>query len=83
MFIPCQFGHFRNIIMPGIWTFCYHPNMMNHNTISIFNNFLEKHHKRFISFEELDFNNTNNMKLKDRLYQVLYFSYRKIKKIFN
>ena len=42
VFIPQQVGDFRNILFPGVWTFCYHPNEMKENDFIKFEKFLEK-----------------------------------------
>jgi predicted deacetylase len=79
IFIPQQFGRFRVINIPGIWTFCYHPNVMDDNTIVQFSDFIKKHKQRFVSFGELDLTKVKNITLKDILYQKIYFMFRKIK----
>ncbi len=77
-FIPLQFGKFRNIIVPGFWTFCLHPNMMNDIDILNAEIFIKKHHEKFISFDDID---PNSLKVKsnfDKLLSFVYFLRRRI-----
>lgn len=53
-FFPQQFGGFRNILVPGYWTFCFHPNIMSDEGISAFERFIQLYRNRFCDFSEFD-----------------------------
>jgi len=79
IFIPQQFGYFRNIKIPGYWTFCFHPNTMDRSAINNFENFIEQNHTHFISFESIDLKSVQPISLAIRLLKFLYFTKRKLK----
>lgn len=39
VFVPQQLGHFMEPKLPGIWTFCFHPNTMTDEQIQMFADF--------------------------------------------
>lgn len=78
-FIPQIVGHCIVMPMPGIYTFCFHPNMMNSQSFSALEEFLKAHSKEFISFDQIDLTRYGEKKLFDRLLSWLFFSYRKIR----
>lgn len=78
VFVPLQFGKFRNILIPGFWTFCLHPNMMNEIDFQNAEIFIEKHCEKFISFDDIE---SNSLKVKsnfDKLLSFVYFLRRRI-----
>lgn len=81
VFIPQQFDSFRKINIPGTWTFCYHPNMMNENTMNYFEHFITQYRQRFVSFQDLDLSKIKNRTLFDQLYRTAYFLIRKLKHV--
>lgn len=81
-FYPQQFGYFREINIPGYWTFCFHPNTMGEIDFDAVDLFLKKHQDRFISFDEIKNNTMKSISLEDRLLRFLYFQWRKLKQKF-
>lgn len=80
MFIPQQFGRFRDPILPGVWTFCFHPNTMNESDIKEFERFVITHLKEFISFDEINF--TKRKKgIWDVIFSKMYYSFIHIRNI--
>lgn len=75
--IPQQFGKFRLIIVPGTWTFCYHPNNMSDSDFFDFELFLKKYSKYFITFPEIQIP-VRNKGLLDRSISLIYLIFRKI-----
>ena len=73
--IPQQFGNFKLIPIPGIWTFCFHPNTMTDNDFNYFEYFLRKHRKRFISYKDIDILKVTNKNVFSRLISFVYFSW--------
>ncbi len=80
IFIPQIGGSCRNIPIPGIWTFCIHPNMMSDDDIRVFERFITDNKNKFTSFDSL---NLTNVKSKDSLSRLLTFVYFTIRKIRN
>lgn len=52
-FIPQQMGKFRNIPLPGYWTFCFHPNIMTDAEMQEFEDFIKRNRNSFISYKEV------------------------------
>lgn len=75
--IPQQLGKFRAIIIPGTWTFCYHPNNMSDSDFIEFELFLKKYNKYFITFPEIQLP-VRNKGLLDRSISLMYLVFRKI-----
>ena len=80
VFIPQQVGDFRNILFPGVWTFCYHPNEMKENDFIKFEKFLEKNKNRFIAFKNIDLINIKEITKFESLFSKLYFFLKKLKR---
>jgi predicted deacetylase len=78
IFFPQQFGYFRNIKIPGYWTFCFHPNTMNLEDINTFGKFIQQNQALFISFESIDLKFVKTLSILDKVFQFLYFIKRKI-----
>ncbi|WP_339916547.1 DUF2334 domain-containing protein [Yeosuana marina] len=78
VFIPQQLGAVRNINIPGIYTFCYHPNTMNDSEFSHLDEFLSKNQKKFTSFKDLDLDDLKSKTIFDRILSFLYFQFRKL-----
>lgn len=79
VFIPQQVGAVRTINLPGIFTFCYHPNTMNEESFLHLENFLSETNKSFIAFNDLK---TSELKTKSLFDKLLTFSYFKFRKFF-
>lgn len=78
VFYPQQFGYFREIIFPGFWTFCFHPNSMEDNDFNSIDLFIKKQQKKFISFDEIEVEKLDFKSLLDKIVSFLYFLKRKI-----
>lgn len=79
VFVPCQFGHFRNIPFDGIWTFCFHPNVMTDNEIKEFDLFIQNNRQCFYSWNDLELSGLSRKSIKSKLISWLYFTYRKFR----
>ena len=78
-FIPQIFGHCVNIPIPGIYTFCFHPNTMTDTSFETLERFLKKHSNKFISFDEIELTRYKKKKLFDKFLSWLFFKYRSLK----
>lgn len=76
--IPQQMGNFRNIKIPGFYTFCFHPNNMDEKAFITFENFIIKNQNKFISFDDVNLNKLHRKSLMSILAQKIYFMIRKI-----
>ena len=80
VFLPQQVGDVRNILFPGVWTFCYHPNEMKENDFIKFEKFLEKNKDKFITFKNIDLTNIKEITKFESLFSKLYFFLKKLKR---
>lgn len=80
-FIPCQMGKFRRLLLPGYWTFCFHPNEMTEIDFNEFERFISLNVNKFISFNDIDYNNIKGKKIIDYTVFYLYKIYRILKSI--
>ncbi|WP_034039891.1 DUF2334 domain-containing protein [Wocania ichthyoenteri] len=78
IFIPQQLGSARFVFLPGVYTFCYHPNTMNDNAFNQLEVFLKKHNRKFSNFKDLDLNHVNSKSIFDKLLSFTYFQFRKV-----
>lgn len=81
VFVPQFGGYCRNMPIPGIYTFCYHPNEMTDEDFAKLDMFLEKRHSDFTSFDSLDLKNVGPMTIWDKMISWIYFMHRKLKGI--
>lgn len=81
VFIPQVGGHCIDMKIPGIWTFCLHPSMMNEKDFRDAENFFMVHQDEFIGFDELDLTNLRGKGLIGKLLSWAYFAQRKNKGI--
>lgn len=81
IFIPQLGGHCSEIRIPGIWTFCLHPSMMNDGEIEATESFLMRHVSEFTAFNVLDLNAIGSKDPISRILSLLYFAQRKIRGI--
>jgi Predicted deacetylase len=77
--IPQLGGHCIEMKIPGIWTFCLHPNVMSEQDFKELESFLENHHNEFISFDELKLDNLKGKGLFGSILSWLYFTQRRIR----
>ena len=81
VFIPQIGGHCMEMKMPGVWTFCFHPNTMIDRDFETVERFIQSHKKNMIGFGDLDL---TNLKDKDKMGKILskvYFTMRKMKEL--
>lgn len=81
VFIPQLGGHCTEMKIPGIWTFCLHPSMMNENDFKVTEAFFKNHSTEFIGFDDLNLDNIGKKSLFSKLLSRSYFTYRKIRGI--
>ena len=77
-FIPQQIGAVRPIWLPGLYTFCYHPNTMSDLDFVHLDRFLSKNHTKFTSFNQLNLKQVKPKTWFDKLLSFAYFKFRKI-----
>lgn len=78
IFIPQQVGSARNILLSGLFTFCYHPNTMDDNAFNNLEQFLIKNDSNFSSFKALDLSQVKSKSIISKLFSFTYFQFRKI-----
>lgn len=79
IFFPQQFGYFREIKLPGYWTFCFHPNGMGGGDFDAVDLFIKKNKNNFISFDEIKTECIKSKSVLDKVLSFLYFLKRKFK----
>jgi hypothetical protein len=83
IFIPQQMNIIRNIMIPGIFTFCYHPSAMTDSDFLELEKNLQYHHLKFSAFRDINLTKIKSKKLIDKLFSFLYFLNRNIKMSFS
>ncbi|MFT5253591.1 MAG: hypothetical protein ACI87N_002633 [Flavobacteriales bacterium] len=78
-FYPLQFGHFRTIYLPGVWTFCFHPNTMTESDIKSFEKFIETNSSKFISFKDIEMKRERALDIPDRILAKSYYTLRNLR----
>ena len=78
--IPQFSGQCRDMKLPGVYTFCFHPNTMDNASFEQTEKFLKEHREMFISFEDMDLSRVKSQSIFDRLLRWGYFTIRRIKK---
>ena len=81
IFIPQIGGHCVNMPLPGVYTFCFHPNTMDDDAFNALELFIQIHKQEFSGFEELDLNGVRGKSLKDKIIAWMYFTQRKLRGI--
>jgi len=76
VFIPQQVGAVRNIPLPGIYTFCYHPNTMQDSDFEFLESFLTKNSNKFVSFSQINMTSLKPKTFIDNLLSYSYFKFR-------
>ncbi len=64
--------------LPGVYTFCFHPNAMEDKAFAALESFIKSHKREFSSFDELDLREVKNKSFMDIAISWLYFLKRKI-----
>lgn len=78
--IPQIGGRCVKMRLPGIYTFCFHPNVMGKDSFKALNAFLKSNIDSFSRFDDLDLDACKEKSMFDKLVSYLYFTYRKLKK---
>lgn len=78
-FIPQISGHCSEMPFKGIYTFCFHPNVMDEKGFNSLESFIQEHQNYFVSFNELSLNNFGNKMYFDVVLSKVFFIYRRIR----
>ena len=81
IFIPQLGGHCVDLKIPGVWTFCLHPNTMSEENFEVTETFLRKHHYEIISFQDIELAGLKRKNILSKVLSYPYFLQRKIRKI--
>jgi len=81
VFVPQIVGHCMKIHLSGVYTFCFHPSMMNQNDFERLEEFLSANRSHFIGFDEISVDNASEKLMADKLISWLYFTIRKLRGI--
>lgn len=76
VFIPCQIGHPQNMLLPGLYTICLHPNTFNDEAVLKLESFLEANQKRLIAFDDIDIEKIGVKRWIDKLVSWAYYKRR-------
>jgi hypothetical protein len=74
-FYPQQLWHFKNINLPGAWTFCFHPNTMSENEIDSFEKFIAIHSNKFVTFKDVEMKRERVLDLSDWIFAKSYYTF--------
>ena len=77
IYIPQIGGRCIKMPLPGIYTFCFHPNTMMDEDYDAMELFIKKYQSKFCTFDDLKLTNIRNKTLIDKFISWLYFSKRK------
>lgn len=80
IFLPQLGGSCKNMIIPGTWTFCFHPSAMDDIDFSNLEIFILKNRDQFVSFQDIKFENIKSKSLISKLLSSIYFLRRKMQK---
>ena len=79
VFIPQISGHCSNMPLKGIYTFCFHPNVMSDDGFVALETFLKEYNRDFTSFDEIALERVGEKSLFDQLLSKLFFTYRRVR----
>lgn len=79
VFIPQIVGHCVKMPIPGVYTFCFHPNIMKEKDFIKLEMFLDKYNELFISFSSIKIDKLKSKSLFDKTLSLLFFLYRDIR----
>ena len=81
-FIPSVFDTPHKISNAGVFTFVYHPNKINDDTLNYLENFIEENRENFnIDYEQLISKYSNRKRnLKDKMLKLAILFYRKLRR---
>lgn len=78
-FIPQISGHCVEFPFSGVYTFCFHPNIMNDDAYTKLESFLKEHAEEFVSFDKMERYENKSRRLVDILFSWVFFRYRKLR----
>jgi len=78
IFIPQIGGKCRKMCLPGVYTFCFHPNTMNENAFDNLELFLSQHQTLFTNFDALNIDSAGSLSFADHMLRSFYFIIRKL-----
>lgn len=81
VFIPQFGGRCRKMMIPGTFTFCFHPNTMDDNEFSQLQDFIIRNWENIIGFNDLDLSNLSALSFTDSAISALYFCYRRFREL--
>jgi hypothetical protein len=81
LFIPQIAGSCRKIAIPGVYTFCYHPNGMGEESFVALENFLTQHATRFVDFESVKQGKYDSLSIFDKWIKFMFFAQRKLRNL--
>lgn len=73
--IPQVVSIARTLPLTGIYTFCYHPNLMQETEFEQLDSFIRKNQYSFISFKDIQNKKLGGKRLLDKLLSTIYFLY--------
>lgn len=79
LFVPQQAGRGRALPVK-IATFCFHPNTMSEEDFDRLYSFLKKRHSKAICFNDINLSTNRKKSLYDSFLNLLYFTFRKIRR---
>lgn len=79
--VPQFGGRCSEMKITGVWTFCFHPNVMDDKSFKALETFLETHKNEFIAFDQIDYDNVTKKDLLSRLVSWAYFVRRNFRGI--
>lgn len=81
-FIPQISGHAAKMPVSGIYTFCFHPNIMDDGAFVRLEMFLQRYARSFVSFTDIDLGDVPCKTFADKLLSWLFFTQRKIRGLY-
>jgi hypothetical protein len=78
LFIPQQMSFVRKIFLPGIYTFCYHPNTMSDADYTRLEKFIMENSDKFIDLNSIKIFNNRPKSVFDKLFSFMYFTFRSL-----
>ena len=77
--IPQFSGQCREMKLPGLFTFCFHPSTMNNGSFEQTERFIREHRDAFTTFDAVDLSAVKSKTLFDKLLGWSYFTFRRIR----
>lgn len=81
IFIPQLGGRCRKMNIPGIYTFCFHPNIMEEKDFLLLEKFISEYRDSFVSFNDINLNKIGQLSIASRILRNIYFLRRKFQRV--